>query len=126
MAGPVCFTLCSTRRASSPGLRKEKRANLEFLIALRNQIEHRQVPELNPGLYGECQGALLNLETLLPIEFGGRYALSEQLAVSLQLSGLISADKRKAVGKLSLSSQSDWVMGHSPAARLNGWLMRNE
>lgn len=58
-----------------------ERANLEFLIELRNKIEHRQVPELDPGLYGECQAALLNLETLLSAEFSARYALSDQLAV---------------------------------------------
>lgn len=81
-----------------------ERANLEFLIALRNKIEHRHVPELDPGLYGECQAALLNLETLLSAEFGARYALSEQLAVSLQFSGLIPAEKRKAAGKLALAA----------------------
>jgi hypothetical protein len=54
-----------------------ERANLEFLIELRNKIEHRQVPESDPGLYGECQAALLNLETLLSAEFRARYALSD-------------------------------------------------
>jgi uncharacterized protein DUF3644 len=77
-----------------------ERTNLEFLIGLRNKIEHRQTPELDVGLYGECQAALLNLETMLSAQFGARYALAEQLAVSLQFSGLVPAEKRKAAGKL--------------------------
>jgi len=81
-----------------------ERTNLEFLIGLRNKIEHRQVPELDAGLYGECQAALLNLETLLSTEFGARYALSDQLAVSLQFSGMVPAEKRKAAGKLAAAA----------------------
>jgi hypothetical protein len=74
-----------------------ERRNLEFLIGLRNKIEHRNLPQLDPALYGECQAALLNLENLLVESFGHRYALAEQLAVSLQLTHLIPEDKAKAV-----------------------------
>jgi hypothetical protein len=81
-----------------------ERQNLEFLIGLRNKIEHRQLPELDAGLYGECQAALLNLEALLASQFGSRYALTEQLAVALQFSGLVPAEKRKASGKLATAA----------------------
>ncbi len=57
-----------------------ERRNLEFLVGLRNKIEHRHVPDLDAGLYGECQAALLNLESLISSEFGSRYAMTEQLA----------------------------------------------
>ena len=67
---------------------------------MRNKIEHRHLPALDAGLYGECQAALLNLETLLASEFGQRYALSEQLAVSLQCTGLVPLEKKKAAGRL--------------------------
>lgn len=80
------------------------RKNLEFLIGLRNKIEHRQLPELDAGLYGECQAALMNLETLISNHFGSRYALTEQLAVALQFSGLVPAEKRKAAGKLAAAA----------------------
>jgi hypothetical protein len=40
-----------------------ERRNLEFLIGLRNKIEHRHLPELDAGLYGECQAALLELKS---------------------------------------------------------------
>ena len=81
-----------------------ERRNLEFLIGLRNKIEHRQLPELDAGLYGECQAALMNLETILSSQFGSRYALMEQLAVALQFSGLVPAEKRKAAGKLAAAA----------------------
>ncbi len=47
-----------------------ERKNLQFLIGLRNKIEHRHLPELDAALYGECQAALLNLEELLVAQFG--------------------------------------------------------
>jgi hypothetical protein len=75
-----------------------------FLIGLRNKIEHRQLPELDAGLYGECQAALMNLEALISSQFGPRYALAEQLAVALQFSGLVPAEKRKAAGKLAAAA----------------------
>jgi hypothetical protein len=77
-----------------------ERKNLEFLIGLRNKIEHRHLPQLDPALYGECQAAVLNLETFLVREFGQRYALAEQLAVSLQFSQILPEEKMKAAKAL--------------------------
>jgi hypothetical protein len=81
-----------------------ERKNLEFLIGLRNKVEHRHVPELDPALYGECQAALLKLEALLVQEFGQRYALVEQLAVSLQVSQSMPEEKLKATKALASSA----------------------
>lgn len=80
-----------------------ERKNLEFLIGLRNKIEHRHLPALDASLYGECQAALLNLESLLTQEFGHRYALAEELAVSLQFSSIIPAEKKSAAKALATS-----------------------
>jgi len=77
-----------------------ERRNLEFLIALRNKIEHRHLPDLDASLYGECQAALLNLEALLVTQFGKKYALAEQLAVSLQFSEFVPPEKRQATRAL--------------------------
>jgi len=73
-----------------------ERKNLEFLLGLRNKIEHRHLPELDASLYGECQATLLNLEKMLVDEFGRKYALTEQLAVALQFSQSIPAEQKKA------------------------------
>jgi hypothetical protein len=96
-----------------------ERKNLEFLIGLRNKIEHRHLPELDPALYGECQAALLNLESMLVQEFGQRYALVEQLAVSLQFSQVFPDEKIKAV-KTLVSSNARTVKEY--AERFRGGL----
>jgi hypothetical protein len=77
-----------------------ERKNLEFLIGLRNKIEHRYLPEFDASLYGECQAALMNLEEILVQEFGTKYALTDQLAVSLQFSRVVPEEKQKATKKL--------------------------
>lgn len=105
----------------NPALRK----NLEFLVGLRNKIEHRHLPELDPSLYGECQAALLNLEELLVENFGEDYALTDQLAVSLQFSRVVPSEKRKAARTLateSAKSVKEYVetfRGNLPATVLN-------
>jgi hypothetical protein len=81
-----------------------ERTNLEFLLGLRNKVEHRHLPELDAALYGECQAALLNLEDLLVREFGQRYGLAEQLAVSLQFSQMIPEEKSRATKALASSA----------------------
>jgi hypothetical protein len=102
-----------------------ERKNLEFLIGIRNKIEHRHLPELDAGLYGECQAALLNLEALISSEFGTRYALSEQLAVSLQFTGLVPTEKKKAASVLasaaarSVREYVEKFRGGLPSSTLN-------
>lgn len=94
------------------GQNPPERMNLEFLLGLRNKIEHRHLPELDATLYGECQAALLNLEELIAREFGPRHALQEQLAVSLQFSRTIPSEKKKAAKVLaseSAKSVTDYV-----------------
>ncbi|MDO4231342.1 MAG: DUF3644 domain-containing protein [Lautropia sp.] len=74
-----------------------ERMNLEMLIGLRNKIEHRNIPELDAGLYGECQSALMNLESLLLREFGEDYALAEQLSIALQFSSVMPDERSRAL-----------------------------
>jgi hypothetical protein len=61
------------------------RKNLEFFIPLRNQIEHRSMPELDATIFGECQAMLLNFDEMLQKEFGARYCLRESLSFAVQL-----------------------------------------
>lgn len=102
-----------------------ERRNLEFLIGLRNKIEHRHLPELDAALYGECQAALLNLEELMAKEFGAKYALEEQLAVSLQFSKLVPTEKKQAARSLansaakSVTEYTEKFRGKLPATVLN-------
>jgi hypothetical protein len=61
------------------------RKNLEFFIPLRNKIEHKSLPEIDPDLFAECQALLLNYDKILEIEFGVDYCIRESLSFSLQL-----------------------------------------
>jgi hypothetical protein len=61
------------------------RKNLEFFIPLRNKIEHRSLPEIDPLIFGECQAMLLNFDAMLAKEFGSRYCLRQSLSFALQM-----------------------------------------
>jgi len=79
------------------------RKNLEFFIPLRNKIEHRSMPEIDPSIFGECQAMLLNFDEMLEKQFGTKYCLRESLSFSLQLfpsaESLVEAVKRKPESK---------------------------
>lgn len=101
------------------------RKNLEFLIGLRNKIEHRSLPELDAGLYGECQAALLNLEEMVCAEFGQKYAMAGQLAISLQFTSLMPEAKKEAAkalaskGAKSVREYVENFRGKLPSSTLN-------
>ena len=78
-----------------------ERKNLEFLLGLRNKIEHRDLPQFDQILYGECQAALMNLEDYLIHEFGDRYGLEESLSLSLQFSRTRPPEQKRAIGALA-------------------------
>ncbi len=84
-----------------------ERVNLQFMMKLRNKIEHRNHPELDPGLYGECQAMLMNFEDLLTERFGRRFALAEDLGIALQFSLLRSSEQEEALRRLAGSSTTD-------------------
>ncbi|MEW6410649.1 MAG: DUF3644 domain-containing protein [Nitrospirota bacterium] len=73
------------------------RKNLDFFIGLRNKIEHRSMPELDPEIFGECQAMLMNFENLLCQEFGDRHALKTGLTFSLQLATSPHMNQLKAM-----------------------------
>jgi hypothetical protein len=84
--------LAQAFKGDNPPLRK----NLEFFIVLRNKIEHRSIPELDPEVFGECQAMLMNYESLLCSEFGDRYAIHGGLTFSLQFARSTSPGQRAA------------------------------
>ena len=85
------------------------RANLRFLIGLRDQIEHRNMPELDDELFGECQATLLNFEDVLVSEFGDEFSVNASLAWSLQFSRQIPHEQWRAMQRQRLSSTDSVV-----------------
>lgn len=84
-----------------------ERKNLEFMLRLRHKIEHRDHPELDPALYGECQAMLMNLEELLVGEFGVGFALAGDLGIALQFSALRPDQQAEALRRLEASAATD-------------------
>ncbi len=67
------------------GVESPEKANLKFLIGLRNKIEHRSLPAVDLAVVGECQSALNNFEEMIVQEFGDAHALTTSLAFAMQL-----------------------------------------
>lgn len=73
------------------------RKNLEFIIGLRNKIEHRYLPALDMDIFGECQALLMNFEELLCDTFGENHALASSLVYALQYSKISEPSQQKAM-----------------------------
>ena len=87
------------------------RSNLRFLVGLRDRIEHRDMPDLDHEVFGECQAALINFEDLLVSEFGQDFAMTVSLAWSLQFSRSSPTERRRALEQLRKDS-SDSVVNY--------------
>ncbi|MEA1961991.1 MAG: DUF3644 domain-containing protein [Bacillota bacterium] len=87
-------------------LTEAEEKNLKFFICLRNKIEHRYIEKqiLDTLIFGECQALLYNYESTLVKVFGEEYAISENLAFSLQFSRVITKEQKQAQRNL-LSSE---------------------
>lgn len=91
-------------KSNSP-LDKDTRNNLKFLIGLRNQIEHKKATGLDSYLSARYQACALNYNYYLKNLFGQKYALDNNLALSLQFAELdygqakIIKDKEELIPK---------------------------
>lgn len=90
-------------------LDKDTGNNLNFLIGLRNQIEHRKANGLDSYLSARYQACALNLNFYLKKLHGDKYGLDNNLALSLQFSELdysqakIIKDKKEFIPKNIIS-----------------------
>ena len=82
------------------GVKRPEKYNLQFLIGLRNKIEHRSLPAIDLAVAGECQSALINFENLLAEEFGDSHALCTNLAIAMQLSRISEQSQIDAMKQL--------------------------
>ena len=94
------------------------RANLRFLIGLRDRIEHRDMPELDHEVFGECQATLMNFEDVLVSEFGEGFAVNASLAWSLQFSRTSPTERQRALDQLRKDA-SDSVVNYIQRFRSN-------
>jgi len=99
-----------------------ERKNLEFFIPLRNMIEHRNLPELDISIFGECQSLVSNFDDFLEIEFGKNYMLSQNLSHTLQFSFFdknILEYKRSELEKKNLKQIVNFIKAYRSSLSTN-------
>lgn len=70
------------------GLSAGEKANLKYLIAIRNAIEHRSAEDVNDALQAKIQANALNFLRFAKDNFGSKYDFSHDLAFAIQLQAL--------------------------------------
>ncbi len=76
------------------------KSNLEFLIKIRNEIEHRMTSRIDNSLSAKFQACCLNFNTYIKDFFGNQLALDKDLSFSLQFAGL-NTDQQKTMASLN-------------------------
>lgn len=70
------------------GLSAGEKANLKYLIAIRNAVEHRSTEDINDALQAKIQANALNFLKYSKEKFGTKYDFSHDLAFAIQLQAL--------------------------------------
>jgi hypothetical protein len=73
----------------------EAKKNLQFLIGLRNEIEHRMSSDLDNYLSGRYQACVINFNGYIKQLFGTEYSLDSFITYSLQLIGITEEQLQK-------------------------------
>ncbi|MCJ7743255.1 MAG: DUF3644 domain-containing protein [Dehalococcoidales bacterium] len=71
-------------------LDRDTKNNLQFLVGLRNQVEHSRAAELDTYLSGRYQACALNYNHYLKMFFGNKYAIDKYLIYSIQFAEISS------------------------------------
>lgn len=71
------------RHAKCP-LEKGVRDNLEFLLEIRHEIEHRSTDRIDEAISAKLQACCINFNDAMKAHFGEQYALERRLSVALQ------------------------------------------
>jgi hypothetical protein len=72
------------------------RNNLEFLIEIRHEIEHRSTSRIDDALGAKLQACCINFNEIIRKEFGDRFGLERRLPIALQFVSF-DAGQRDAV-----------------------------
>jgi hypothetical protein len=94
---PKAWELSTCCKKYWQGQTNPELSNLEFLIGLRNKIEHRSLPFLDMRVSGYCQSSLSNFESILSDEFGDKHSLMASLAVAMQLTRSSTQQQEDAI-----------------------------
>jgi hypothetical protein len=73
----------------------ETKKNLQFLMGLRDEIEHRMSPVLDNYLSGRYQACVINFSDYIKKLFGSQYSLDSFVTYSIQLIGITEEQLQK-------------------------------
>jgi hypothetical protein len=73
-------------------------ANLDFLLELRHEIEHRMTTRIDDTVSAKLQACALNFNHYLGSLFGGQAGLESELSLALQF-GRFAVDQQRAVAR---------------------------
>jgi hypothetical protein len=68
-------------------------ANLEFLLGLRHEIEHRSTSRIDDAISVQLQACCINFNEVIKAQFGPQYSLERRLPIALQFM-TFSSDQR--------------------------------
>jgi hypothetical protein len=77
--------------------------NLQYLIAIRNEIEHRSCDDVNDAVQSKVQAAALNFVKFCDAKFGPRFNFSGDLPFTIQLTALKLTSPNALKGEEALS-----------------------
>lgn len=83
-------------RSSRCPLEKGIKQNLEFLLELRHEIEHRLTSRIDDAVSAKLQACCINFNEAIKTMFGPQFGLERRLPIALQFV-TFSADQRKAL-----------------------------
>lgn len=91
------FDLAQCMRVAQCPLSPGEKRNLEFLLGLRHEIEHRSTSRIDDAISAKLQACCLNFSTAIKRLFGDRCGLDRELSLALQFAR-VDAAQRKATG----------------------------
>ncbi|MDF2374357.1 MAG: DUF3644 domain-containing protein [Rhizobiaceae bacterium] len=74
--------------------------NLEFLILIRHEIEHRMTSRIDDAISAKMQACCINFNEAIKRQFGSQYGLERRLPIALQFV-TFSSDQRSVLKKAS-------------------------
>jgi hypothetical protein len=89
----------------------EVKSNLDFLIELRHEIEHRSTSRIDNAVSSKLQAACINFNDAIKALFGTQFGLEHRLPIALQFV-TFSADQRENLKPANLPKHVETMMEH--------------
>ncbi|MBI1233489.1 MAG: DUF3644 domain-containing protein [Alphaproteobacteria bacterium] len=92
--GDMYWDLSKCLRHNEIPIPTAAKTNLEFLIAIRHEIEHRMTSRIDDTLGSHFQACCMNFNEFLKSEFGTHHSLEKRLPIALQFVSFGAAQRR--------------------------------